>query len=112
MKKELSKKVKRKSAAENNAVNEREIQELLQQEEIYKIRINALKKDELDLNVEREKLTIEKNLHIRELKRVHDEDQSRFNNNPLLKNRYVLLHLLGKGGFSEVFKVLTYIPLF
>ena len=30
---------------------------------------------------------------------------SRFKDNPILSDRYLLLHLLGKGGFSEVHKV-------
>ena len=52
-----------------------------------------------------EKLERERNLHIRELKRIHNEDQSRFNNHPVLCERYLLLMLIGKGGFSEVHKV-------
>lgn len=40
----------------------------------------------------------------RSLKRVRDEDSSRFNGQPTLNGRYVLLQLLGRGGFSEVHK--------
>lgn len=47
----------------------------------------------------------EKACHIREMKRIRDEDGSRFNHFPILNNRYALLNLLGKGGFSEVYKV-------
>ena len=39
------------------------------------------------------------------MKRVRDEDGSRFNNFQILNHRYALLNLLGKGGFSEVYKV-------
>lgn len=60
-----------------------------------------------------EKLERERNLHIRELKRIHNEDQSRFNSHPVLNERYLLLMLLGKGGFSEVHKVTKHFdPLF
>ena len=52
-----------------------------------------------------EQLERERNLHIREVKRVASEDASRFNSNPTLSSRYLLLQLVGKGGFSEVFKV-------
>ncbi|PPD73069.1 hypothetical protein GOBAR_DD30036 [Gossypium barbadense] len=38
------------------------------------------------------------------MKRIRDEDGSRFNNFQILNNRYALLNLLGKGGFSEVYK--------
>lgn len=55
--------------------------------------------------MEMEKLERERNLHIRELKRIHNEDQSRFNSHPVLCDRYLLLMLIGKGGFSEVHKV-------
>ena len=36
-----------------------------------------LKKEDSDLQVELEKLERERNLHIRELKRIHNEDSSR-----------------------------------
>lgn len=42
---------------------------------------------------------------IRDMKRERDEDNSRFSGNVVMGNRYMLLQLLGKGGFSEVFKV-------
>lgn len=33
----------------------------------------------------------------------------RFKDHPTLNERYLLLHLLGRGGFSEVFKVNKYV---
>ncbi|KAJ6224730.1 hypothetical protein RDWZM_003275 [Blomia tropicalis] len=78
--------------------------EYYEQDEIYKLRSQALKKEDADLQLELEKLERERNLHIRELKRIHNEDQSRFNNHVTLSERYLLLMLLGKGGFSEVHK--------
>lgn len=106
-------------------------QEYYEYDEILKLRQNALKKEDADLQLEMEKLERERNLHIRELKRILNEDQvgflslggaislpclrlinrsiilhpqSRFNNHPVLNDRYLLLMLLGKGGFSEVHK--------
>ncbi|XP_054165508.1 serine/threonine-protein kinase tousled-like 2 [Oppia nitens] len=78
--------------------------EYYEQDEILKLRSQALKKEDADLQLEIEKLERERNLHIRELKRIHNEDQSRFNNHRVLNERYLLLILLGKGGFSEVHK--------
>ncbi|XP_054707274.1 serine/threonine-protein kinase tousled-like 1 isoform X2 [Uloborus diversus] len=78
--------------------------EYYEHEEILKLRQASLKKEDTDLQVELEKLERERNLHIRELKRIHNEDQSRFNNHAVLHDRYLLLILLGKGGFSEVHK--------
>lgn len=54
---------------------------------------------------ERDRYEIEKGRLIREMKRLRDEDGSRFNNFQILNHRYALLNLLGKGGFSEVYKV-------
>ncbi|KAH8510311.1 hypothetical protein H0E87_008023 [Populus deltoides] len=52
----------------------------------------------------RDRYELEKGRLIRELKRIRDEDGSRFNNFQILNHRYALLNLLGKGGFSEVYK--------
>lgn len=52
--------------------------EYYEQEEILKLRQVSLKKEDTDLQLELEKLERERNLHIRELKRIHNEDQSRY----------------------------------
>ena len=78
----------------------------LLQEEIFKARLAAIKRDEDALKAENGRLEMEKNLHIRELKRLRDEEESRFGDYPVMNKRYLLLELLGKGGFSEVFKAL------
>lgn len=52
-------------------------QEYYESDEILKLRQNALKKEDADLQLEMEKLERERNLHIRELKRIHNEDQVR-----------------------------------
>ncbi|ELT97268.1 hypothetical protein CAPTEDRAFT_174294 [Capitella teleta] len=80
------------------------MEEYYEQDEILKLRQAALKKEDADHQLELEKLERERNLHIRELKRIHNEDNSRFNTHPVLNDRYLLLSLLGKGGFSEVHK--------
>jgi tousled-like kinase len=73
-------------------------------EEIHKTRVSSLKKEEDCIARERESLEREKQAYIRILKRTRDEDASRFNQHPLLGNRYVLMNMLGRGGFSEVYK--------
>jgi len=80
------------------------MQEYYEAEEILRLRQNSLKKDDAEMATEMEKLERERNLHIRELKRIHNEDQSRYTIHPTLNDRYLLLSLLGKGGFSEVHK--------
>ncbi|KAL6769882.1 hypothetical protein ACKKBG_A32735 [Auxenochlorella protothecoides x Auxenochlorella symbiontica] len=74
------------------------------QEEIYKARLAATKREEEMVKVDLARLETEKMLYIRDLKRVRDEDASRFSNFPVLNDRYVLLDLLGRGGFSEVYR--------
>ena len=53
------------------------VSEFYEQDEILKLRTAALKKEESDVQIELEKLEKERNLHIRELKRIQSEDSSR-----------------------------------
>ncbi|AED92907.1 unnamed protein product [Arabidopsis thaliana] len=73
-------------------------------DEVYKSRLTSIKREEEAVLRERERYTLEKGLLMREMKRIRDEDGSRFNHFPVLNSRYALLNLLGKGGFSEVYK--------
>ena len=48
-------------------------------------------------------------LFIKKLKRLREEENCRFNKDskhawPIFKNRYKMVRLLGKGGFSEVYQ--------
>ncbi|CDY68163.1 BnaUnng02750D [Brassica napus] len=73
-------------------------------DEIYKSRLASIKREEEVVLRERERYELEKGQLMKEMKRIRDEDGSRFNNFPVLNSRYALLNLLGKGGFSEVYK--------
>ncbi|CAM9367046.1 unnamed protein product, partial [Phaeothamnion confervicola] len=64
----------------------------------------ALKRDEMALADERAAFERRKLLHQRELRRAQHEETSPFAPRPVLHDRYLLLSLLGKGGFSEVWK--------
>ncbi|KAK9734651.1 hypothetical protein RND81_04G154900 [Saponaria officinalis] len=79
-------------------------EDFLIQDEIYKSRLASIKREEEVVFREKDRYELEKGRHIREMKRIRDEDGSRFNNFPILNRRYALLNLLGKGGFSEVYK--------
>lgn len=79
-------------------------EDFLIQDEIYKSRLASIKREEEVIMRERERYELEKGRLIREMKRIRDEDGSRFNNFQILNHRYALLNLLGKGGFSEVYK--------
>ncbi|KAL5726053.1 non-specific serine/threonine protein kinase [Ranunculus cassubicifolius] len=84
--------------------SETQEEEFLVQEEICKTRLASIKREEEALLRERDRIELEKGRLIREMKRIRDEDGSRFNNYQILNHRYALLNLLGKGGFSEVYK--------
>ncbi|KAL3597671.1 hypothetical protein D5086_009308 [Populus alba] len=79
-------------------------EDFLIQDEIFKSRLVSIKREEETILRERDRYELEKGRLIRELKRIRDEDGSRFNNFQILNHRYALLNLLGKGGFSEVYK--------
>ncbi|KAI3804425.1 hypothetical protein L1987_25962 [Smallanthus sonchifolius] len=79
-------------------------EDVIIQDEIYKSRLTSIKREEETYVRERDRYELEKGRLIREMKRIRDEDGSRFNNYQILNHRYALLNLLGKGGFSEVYK--------
>ncbi|XP_047944455.1 serine/threonine-protein kinase TOUSLED-like isoform X2 [Salvia hispanica] len=79
-------------------------EDVLMQDEIFKSRLASIKREEEAVLRERDRHELEKGRLIREMKRIRDEDGSRFNNFQILNHRYALLNLLGKGGFSEVYK--------
>ncbi|CDS40273.1 serine:threonine protein kinase tousled [Echinococcus multilocularis] len=100
---------KRKPGSENKKNSKARWEEVsvdafYEQIEIYDLRKQMLAKEDKEIQSELERLDRERNLHIREIKRIANEDASRFKDHPLLNERYLLLNLLGKGGFSEVHK--------
>ena len=100
--------------------------------ETIRMHLDEVRREEAKLNEKERALQIEKQAHVRALKRVASEDSSKFrqkhkvsnvsfsclfSTSPLLvsfctvqilslqlDDRYVLMNLLGKGGFSEVWR--------
>lgn len=102
--KELESKKKALNLRRKHTTNEAEHEEISLQEAILKIRSNALKQAQAELEEDKRKLVAQKNLLIKEIRRMNDEDSSQFNDFRILRDRYLLLQLLGKGGFSEVYR--------
>ncbi|ETO31573.1 hypothetical protein RFI_05551 [Reticulomyxa filosa] len=72
--------------------------------EIAKIRSVQITKSLQEIAIEEESLEYRKKMHIKFVRLMNDEKKSKFNDFPILHDRYLFLTLLGKGGFSEVYK--------
>ncbi|AES99979.1 tousled-like kinase 2 [Medicago truncatula] len=64
------------------------LEDILIHEEIYKSRLASIKREEEIVLRERDHYELEKGRLIREMKRIRDEDGSRFNNFQILNHRY------------------------
>lgn len=89
---------------ENGFIQPRQPMDMHDEEEALRMRQNTLKKDEAELQLQLDRLTQERDNHFRNLRRAEDEDASRFRGHRVMANRYLLLKMVGKGGFSEVYK--------
>jgi tousled-like kinase len=97
--------LKKTAAKKKTATDSIDENAFMIQQEIFRSKKEGLKKQLDELAQEKEGLLVRRSLHIKEMKRIQDEEHSPFNSFPLLQNRYLMLQLLGKGGFSEVYKV-------
>ncbi|EAS04078.4 Serine/Threonine kinase (macronuclear) [Tetrahymena thermophila SB210] len=106
-KEELEKK-KKNVKGSRKSTNETDISQeldLAEQKQRINLQIQFLQKEEADLIEMYKNLDHEKFLFVQKLKRFQDEQNSRYGQEwPCLGERYQLLSLLGRGGFSEVYK--------
>ena len=78
---------------------------------VLALRLALIQREEADLRTKLDRLEVEKNIYIQESRRMADEDSAVYSKAapthepwPVLHSRYLLLALLGKGGFSEVYR--------
>mmetsp|Transcript_117785 Transcript_117785/g.366988 ORF Transcript_117785/g.366988 Transcript_117785/m.366988 type:complete len:376 (-) Transcript_117785:72-1199(-) len=79
--------------------------ELWEAREISNCRMSFLGREELALKEREQRLEAERALHLKRAQRLEAAERSNFRTYPLLaESRYQLLNLIGRGGFSEVFR--------
>jgi len=78
--------------------------------EIYQFKLKMFENEERRLREELHLLDKEKTIYMQEFKRLRDEEFSKYcginrkEQFTVLKDRYIILSILGKGGYSEVYK--------
>eukprot|EP00462_Mataza_sp_D1_P021049 CAMPEP_0175128712 /NCGR_PEP_ID=MMETSP0087-20121206/5078_1 /TAXON_ID=136419 /ORGANISM="Unknown Unknown, Strain D1" /LENGTH=836 /DNA_ID=CAMNT_0016410799 /DNA_START=730 /DNA_END=3240 /DNA_ORIENTATION=+ len=82
-----------------------------EEDEMYKLRQLLVKKELSDVKTRYRELEQQKESTIRFQKLMMDVHSSRFNNHSVLNQRYLMLNLLGKGGFSEVYRAFDLVSL-
>lgn len=81
-----------------------------EQKEIYQFKQKLLENEEKRVREELQLLDKEKCMYLNEFKRMRDEEHSKYcginskKKYTVLSGKYLILSLLGKGGYSEVYK--------
>mmetsp|Transcript_38956 Transcript_38956/g.111139 ORF Transcript_38956/g.111139 Transcript_38956/m.111139 type:complete len:638 (+) Transcript_38956:91-2004(+) len=82
-----------------------EADDLWEGREISSCRMTFLAREELAVKEREQRLEVNRALHLKQVHRLEAAEHSNFRTYPLLAdNRYQLLNMIGRGGFSEVFR--------
>ena len=110
-KKLASSKNKKNQNMEENGINNgnnNNISEIEDSKELLSFKMMQLQKEEIELKETKNKLEIEKSILIHEINLYNQETKCSFYQKkegwPLVGGRYQIIGLLGKGGYSEVYK--------
>ncbi len=101
-------KKKTKSNLDHSIFQNEENEEEKDTKDILNYKMNLIQKEENELKEKKSKLELEKSIFNRELILYNQETNCIFSQNkegfPLLDKRYQIIGLIGKGGYSEVYK--------
>ncbi|CAJ1356843.1 unnamed protein product [Effrenium voratum] len=78
--------------------------DLLEMREVCNYRAEYIRREESAIKEREVRLMADRTLFQKQRMLVNAEDRSRFRHYPILKDRFQLLNMIGKGGFSEIYK--------
>lgn len=94
-----------KDADEAGGIPVEEDDDVSEAREISNCRMSFLNREELAVKEREQRLESERALHLKRSQRLEAAERSNFRNYPQMADgRYQLLNLIGRGGFSEVFR--------
>ncbi|CAE7885245.1 Serine/threonine-protein kinase TOUSLED [Symbiodinium microadriaticum] len=101
----LTKQSKSKAIETDDAdANTEETDDLMEQREVCNHRHEYIRREDAMIKEREGRLMAERNAYLKNKHLVNAEDRSRFGHYPMLQDRFQLLNLIGKGGFSEIYK--------
>jgi len=92
------------AAAEDAVGSGDDADDLSEAREICNHRWAFLGREESGVRDREQRLHVDRALHLKRLQRLEAAERSTFRDYPLLADRYQLLNMIGRGGFSEVYR--------
>lgn len=92
------------SKERNRLSNKTDEDDKLERREILNHRVAYLTREEQNLKEREQRLQVDRSLHLKRVIRLEAARRSNFKGFPKMRDRYQLLNMIGRGGFSEVFR--------